>query len=629
MQAPTLSIAKLCSSFYGKASKATGLVSEDGFRRLLIGVGVEESEAKDATENVMEGRETKKASFQDFCQAYVSTGGRKPLLSIQRQFEIMDTDFDGKLSIKEMRKHFNDEYEQLDSEAKVANIFASMDRDSNGWIYFEELKEWYNDKPETKPEGIPLPDNPYGAMDIEFETKEGKKTIVAPIKEPPQKDNSQTPEDWTVDDVCAWIGKKSSRFGIQVATIENLRQEECDGPTFLELDKEMLKAMGLSVGQANAVMSSIAHLRKDGPGIGWKGRGVVRGVSSGGGIKLVKHPRDLEMRQILMTIAHHIMVSTDSKDKETFKYLADILAKIAKFPDQKAYRSLCKDYVYPLIGIRHQDFVMPMTIELFLKNMEMTHKIEGVVSKGYKDVEYLVFLYNGMEDHEWMAREFKDVLKSLDFSQYDIQITKKQLKKLGKSYGKFTAKSGSKFEIGQEVEYKSRTRGDWHEAIVQNVRDDGSCLVKLRAGAVKIASPNMLRHLTQLPNVKPEDKPKSSADRNSKEKKSTPNSKVGELVVKILRGLGFEEDDETGFWLLLDRKRVPVAVELNKEIKEISTSPARFLKTHTTVQELKKQEEEEEVPDGETAQIPELERQVHVPSLYHLVTSAVTQLSHL
>eukprot|EP00954_Amorphochlora_amoebiformis_P028455 1391693-Amorphochlora_amoeboformis.AAC.1 len=31
MQAPTLSIAKLCSSFYGKASKATGLVSEDGF----------------------------------------------------------------------------------------------------------------------------------------------------------------------------------------------------------------------------------------------------------------------------------------------------------------------------------------------------------------------------------------------------------------------------------------------------------------------------------------------------------------------------------------------------------------------------------------------------------------------
>lgn len=187
----------------------------------------------------------------------------------------------------------------------------------------------------------------------------------------------------------------------------------------------------------------------------------------------------------------------------------------------------------------------------------------------------------------------------------------KQLRKIGDSAEekKKIEQTESPFRVGQTVEYLSRTRGDWHIATVKSVRADGSCLVKLHAGAVKIAAPAMLRAKRKkgAKETKAMDVAEESSSKVKKEKKK--NSPVGECIVSLLRALGFEEDESTGFWLLLPRRRVGILKKLQPELAILRKSPSDYLATHTTVQPKKEEEEnddEEDVLPGPTT----LRRQV-------------------
>eukprot|EP00466_Bigelowiella_natans_P011071 jgi/Bigna1/145738/aug1.103_g20446 len=551
------SLAELCSRFNAVASAPEYLIDEKQFSSLLTPMlGGGRTAVEDIANNVFNKR-GKGLCFQEFCQEYVKVAPMKPVLAIQRQFELMDTDFDGKISKSEMRKHFSGVYEHLDVEQQVERLFKSMAKDKDSWIYFEALKDWYVQK--LRP-SIDLADQQQGSegMDADEEDNNDRKTGGKGTEEKDKK--TKTPKDtiegWDVHETCSWMGLVKTRFGIQNASIEQLRAEECDGLTLMEIEKAMLRQMGLSVSQANSIMSAVAFLHK----------------SPAEALTMMKGSADDDNKKTTSGGAAMVYVPNS-------KYLSGVLCLGIVVYSGK----------FVTIGASLHDEQKPN------KTRKLSgSKIEKVTKMGYKDIDFLLFLTRGSSSHPWMKKELKDVFESLGFSTFEQQTCMKELSKLGmiraEKERKVQEKGGSNFWVGQEVEYLSRTRGDWHPATIRNIRDDGSCLVKLKAGAVKIALPTMLR---------------ASA--------ASPNS------------MGFDEDDETGFWLVLnDESKVEACREVFKEVKQIQKSPRNYIQTHTSVQEKTNDGENEEAMEGDDEEsssmvegvgLPKLERQLSTRSI--------------
>mmetsp|Transcript_1985 Transcript_1985/g.2820 ORF Transcript_1985/g.2820 Transcript_1985/m.2820 type:complete len:947 (-) Transcript_1985:117-2957(-) len=633
------SLAALSSLFHDEGPE-NGNIDGSSLRKILALAGIDKKTAEKKVKALTSSRKEDIATFQDFCQLYVRSCGEKPVIAIQRQFEIMDSDFDGKISLKEMKKHFANEYEHLDLNSVVVNLFASMDKNRSEFIFFDELKDWYTQKvlvgkeKEAKIREI-------AAAALKEEKKVPKTKEVEKKKEDKPEDKkvsdletklqkAKDPKNWGVEGMCKWLTKNSKTLGVTSMTIEQLRAEECDGSTFLELNKAMLRHLDLSIGQTTAVLEAIRTLKSTGPGKDWMKKEPKKPKKI-----LVPGTKFLPIRQNMMHLSHVLSESKDKKDDlHRLKHLRKLLQNIIQYPESEGYRKLSKDFEFPIFGIYQQDNFLPMAIELFLKNADLERHIMDVVGRGYQDVEFLLFLEKGSKKYEWMESELKEVLESLKFTTYDQQIFRSHLRiSIKKSAARSNKSRGRPlFHVGQKVQYRSRTRGDWHHAVVKNVRADGSCLVKLRAGAVKIAAPNMLRDAEQkaklvTSNTKTEvdTKVKSEMDVSDgeAEKKESKNSAVGEVIIRILRSLGFQEDERTGFWLQLERNRVGMVSKAEAEIALIESSAENFIKTHTTVVDEKKEVskegkiEEEEEEESELTKMPKLVRQLSTRSVCH------------
>lgn len=560
-----------------------GLIPKESFQHLLqeVGLGEKDAAAKTDSTFVPGGEAVTAVGFQSFCQAYVQRRGVRSVMEIQFQYEKMDTDFDGKISRQELTKHFSNEYPHMDAETRVAELFSGMDVKKNGFVYLEDLKRWYTEQPNS---GNKASSDAKQSGDAKSAAAEGGRKM-------------EDPRAWDVDQMCGWLRRSKKIFDLSAQTVQRLEEEECDGETLYDLSEPMLRQMGLRAQQIKKVMDVIVHLKTKGPEIPSETETVK--IEAKDSKKSLTSPQTLLVRQCLLVLAHRLDTSRDREtDIARIKYIESVLDKIIQAPDQDVYRSINKDYAYPQIGVFHQNSSLPMPIDVFFKSLDMAQRVETMRGKGYEDVDFLLFLASGARANGWMKRELQDVYRSLGFTTYEQQITTKKFLKIAESAArkKRAQQTSSLFHVGQRVEYMSRTRGDWHPAVVKSVRSDGSCLVRLGAGAVKIAEPARLRPATSTAApatnkysaaLAPEGLSENSQDSpgvggDSDEAKQ--NCPIGEAIVALLRALGFAEDENTGFWLLLPRHRVRIVASARIELEVLKSSPQKYIDSHSTAQ---------------------------------------------
>lgn len=117
------------------------------------------------------------------------------------------------------------------------------------------------------------------ASSVEKGEKKDMKSRQIDPQQPPQPAPSQTetvkrqdyvdisaaapqkpPNEWTEEDVLAWLTTAGPKHKIKTKTVDKLRGEDIDGEALLALDRPMLMQLGITMGQSNAVYKAIRSL---------------------------------------------------------------------------------------------------------------------------------------------------------------------------------------------------------------------------------------------------------------------------------------------------------------------------------------------------------------------------------
>jgi len=102
---------------------------------------------------------------------------------------------------------------------------------------------------------------PSSAQPIEPRKPEAK-DINGPSKKNAAGPSKQDIKGWSETEVSKWLSSVASQYGIKEKTVKALFDEDVDGRTLLDMSKEELRSVGISLGQTRALGAAIESLTK-------------------------------------------------------------------------------------------------------------------------------------------------------------------------------------------------------------------------------------------------------------------------------------------------------------------------------------------------------------------------------